>query len=1330
MAQDGGNDPADGPPPGDISAFTPHSDDDLPEGIAHANKGAFEGGDTGSTADSAENNSITKNDQQDNGRFNVPTNGPPSPLYGATPFTQQFLRFEEFGTDSLDLEGAMPASWNSLPTPADAQSVPDGQSLENFLDQAIWPIPTRKSNTAELNPWKTIIETYIERSLVTPPAEGRPSGEGWAHQRWDEFLPERYFQTATSGARVNGGFRDAKQDHGYANGEFAPGGLYHNTVGAPGFEGTTNGIPIKFHPNMPVQDPDTLWTFDGTFPPKLLQSRYGESVLMRHYNALPVDVSANRGFGIHTITTHEHNGHNPAESDGYANAFFFPGQFYDYRWPMVIAGHDSINTDASDPRSGAPDGSGGITNLQGDYRETMSTHWFHDHMLDFTAQNVYKGNVAMMNYYSSIDRGNEGIDDGVNLRLPSGTSLDWGNRDYDVNIVLAEKAWDTEGQLWFNPFNISGFVGDVMTVNWLYKPYMDVRARNYRFRLLNGSVSRYFKVGLMDEAGEPVPFHMVCNDGNIMEHAVYFPDGVLPSQGIAERYDIVVDFSQFQPGDKLFFVNLLQHRNGQVTDKVIPMEDIASGDYAPEAVDVDNDNVADRWINGDPVVGKFMEFRVQEYSGVDQSMNPADYEEGGLKMIPLRRPTETELANALHRTFEFEQQPTDETPWVIETDGGKGFSMDPRRLSAAPSQSANGLEIWRLVNSGSWSHPIHIHFEEGIILRRNGLPPPEWEQWARKDVYRLGPEADSGDVVEIALRFREFAGTYMEHCHNTQHEDHAMLLRWDIEHPGQVKLMPTPIPTWDGVGYADTVALPTARTGDAVGEFGPDLDDQALMIWLAGTELEQIDLLDAEIGDALNPTEDERLVGKIPLTVGTNIDSEGNEREVFFVWHDLSDEDLAEQYGVAWAGALTDTPFAAASEATFDENGWTFYGDLPNPVTRVNPKFKQFNDPNQPDQSAANTYSPLRRVNIDGKDVIVNTFFISWGDKDWEQLRIDVNSDPNDPNSFPDDPPNTTAPYNGLNWGGDTGHALEINTAAAEPYVRMKLHKSWTNNGDYLPYYIVVDSFPAGPANNMGVIYVPKHAFLGTTAVPLVQFLPPVPMSTPYASVFDASGHPLGKGAGVPDGFAFSAYPPTSGPTPFTDNQFIVHPNLRGGGPLGGQIGLPSYFMPEANYSPMWHIGFTHWIVDDPSEVTIVKGLEDLKLLRAEGKLMIHEWPGIRVFVDDYDFESPNPPHVVNCPTPITIDAVVQRANKALKLVEPEFVVSIERALPAGTSQLNWKSKPGVSYRAQWSSDLINWTDLPDSTFFGNGAFLSLSVTAPEARARYFRVVSDDESNP
>ena len=86
-------------------------------------------------------------------------------------------------------------------------------------------------------------------------------------------------------------------------------------------------------------------------------------------------------------------------------------------------------------------------------------------------------------------------------------------------------------------------------------------------------------------------------------------------------------------------------------------------------------------------------------------------------------------------------------------------------------------EIWNLRNeSGGWAHPVHIHFEEGRVLKRNGGTPPPWER-GRKDVYYLGPNEN----VSVFLRFRDFTGRYVMHCHNTIHEDHGMMIRYDIE---------------------------------------------------------------------------------------------------------------------------------------------------------------------------------------------------------------------------------------------------------------------------------------------------------------------------------------------------------------------------------------------------------------------------------------------------------------------------------------------------------------------------------------------------------------------
>ena len=158
-----------------------------------------------------------------------------------------------------------------------------------------------------------------------------------------------------------------------------------------------------------------------------------------------------------------------------------------------------------------------------------------------------------------------------------------------MNLLVADKAWDENGQLWFNIFNLDGFIGDRILTNWLYKPYFDVRARRYRFRILNGSVSRYFAIALVKQVqgsgGEFRPARRARASPTTGCRSTWSPttatswstrcastppwarehNAILPTQGIAERYDIVVDFADhgIQPGDKLYFVNVSSTANGQ-----------------------------------------------------------------------------------------------------------------------------------------------------------------------------------------------------------------------------------------------------------------------------------------------------------------------------------------------------------------------------------------------------------------------------------------------------------------------------------------------------------------------------------------------------------------------------------------------------------------------------------------------------------------------------------------------------------------------------------------------------------------------------------------------
>jgi len=663
----------------------------------------------------------------------IPTGAPPSPLFGVQPFTQPLYRFDV------------------LPR----------QPEPGFLN----PAPTAQANTTQqlLNP---ALEGV--RPGDTGPIEGRPPGPIWAHQDFNLFPPKIAVEVTQEGARTN-------------------------TTYNPGVPSNLNSginpatpIPVKFHPGLPTQDPLKVWTFNGTIPPKLLIGRYGEPILFRHHNLLPFDITQNGGFGRHTISTHEHNGHHGAENDGFTGAFFFPGQFYDYHYPIVLAGLKSINTTATDRMAGSPDDNGGIIKVPGDWHETMSTHWFHDHMFSFTSQNVYKGNAGMFNIYSALDRGNEEINDGVNLRLPSGTAKSWGNLDYDVNLMLANKAWDRDGQLFFDIFQDEGFLGDVVTVNCTYKPYFEVERRKYRFRILNGAVARFFKIALSD-GSEMI---QIANDGNLLPRSVKLTQ--LDEQGIAERYDIVIDFSRYKVGDKVWMVNLAEHLNGKKPFIVLSLAQALSGNSL------------------DPGVGKFLEFRiVRDPAQPDRSQVPST-------LIP--NPDLSKIPVVRERTFEFgrdaEQTSRDpvttgDGPWGIATDKGLFLAANFGRVSAAPRFGTR--EIWHLKNDGGgWDHPIHIHFEECQTLARDGKARnvPAAEQ-GRKDVWRLRPSKD----VTITLQFRDFAGMFMEHCHNTTHEDFAMLLRWEIDDKGApfVRPLPTPIPRPQGVQFQDPdETLPTA----------------------------------------------------------------------------------------------------------------------------------------------------------------------------------------------------------------------------------------------------------------------------------------------------------------------------------------------------------------------------------------------------------------------------------------------------------------------------------------------------------------------------------------
>jgi len=471
-------------------------------------------------------------------------------------------------------------------------------------------------------------------------------------------------------------------------------------------------------PNYPAQP---IWGYDGKYPGPTFHARYGTPVITRLFNELPQD---HVGYGSPELSMHLHNLHTSSESDGFTGDYWSPNKFGPtLNGPGLYKDHCYYNVYAGYENSRNPNHPDYLgPNAIGDWREALGTLWYHDHTLDSTGPNVVKGLAGFYILYDDIDSGNENPDpNNPNaLRLPSG--------DFDVPLMFQDMRFDASGKQFWDQMSPEGAVGDMVIVNGKIKPYFNVQPRKYRLRLLNGGPTRFYDFSLV-QGGVAKPFTHIANDGNLLEYPRMNQTKI--SLGMAERGDIIVDFSAFK-GKEVFLVNTLLQTD---TRKPGGSTTVAAGNQV-------------------------LKFKVANTTVADPSrVLTATTKLRNLPPIDLARV-------AQRRTFEFSRR---NGVWTVN---GQVFNVNS--ISANPKKGT--AEIWTLRNTGGgWAHPIHIHFEEGRILTRNGVAPPLHER-GRKDVYVLPPNGE----VEVYLQFRDFPGKYLMHCHNLVHEDHAMMVRWDM----------------------------------------------------------------------------------------------------------------------------------------------------------------------------------------------------------------------------------------------------------------------------------------------------------------------------------------------------------------------------------------------------------------------------------------------------------------------------------------------------------------------------------------------------------------------
>jgi len=301
----------------------------------------------------------------------------------------------------------------------------------------------------------------------------------------------------------------------------------------------------------------------------------------------------------------------------------------------------------------------------------------------------------------------------------------WGNRDFDVYLLIQDVAFDADGQLVFDIFDSDGFLGDVMHVNFQWKPTMDVLPRKYRFRALSAGMSRWIKLAVADSfdpgTARAVPVTVIANNGNI------FPRFVrnlreMDIQSTAERYDFVVDFSPFRVGQTLYLVNLLKFSNGRGPDASVGLREALSSRAQRE----------------DPCLGAITQFRVASaVESIDEpgTMNtianccgPNDMsrvdDPGADWEIPTVEPVRTRVIEIVRGGdgggVPFDH-PDGAEPWAMRVNGGDAYLADMRRVSNLPRPG--DVEHWTITSGGGWGHSLHLHFEEAKTLSRVGSNP-------------------------------------------------------------------------------------------------------------------------------------------------------------------------------------------------------------------------------------------------------------------------------------------------------------------------------------------------------------------------------------------------------------------------------------------------------------------------------------------------------------------------------------------------------------------------------------------------------------------------------
>ncbi len=358
------------------------------------------------------------------------------------------------------------------------------------------------------------------------------------------------------------------------------------------------------------------------------------------------------------------------------------------------------------------------------------TYWFHPHPHGRTGPQVYSGLAGL---FLVSD------DEETQAGLPSG--------EYDLPLIIQDRTFDTSNQLVYSTGGMGmmdGFLGERILVNGHPNFTLSVATRAYRLRLLNGSNSRIYKLAWSDGT----PLIVIGTDGGLLETPV--PRSyVMLAPG--ERIELWADFSQRPVGTEIVLQSLA------FSGAEVGMGGMMGGGQPLP--------------NGAPF--PVLKVRVERQEPEALTLPT--------KLSAMTRYRPTDAVNYSNpRTFavSLSMMGMMQVQWLLNE---RPFQME----EVAPNEKVklNTLEMWEFVNETTpmaMAHPIHIHGPLFQIIERQVRPDQiaSWETvragyvdegW--RDTVLLMP----GERVKVLLKFENYTGLYVYHCHNLEHEDAGMM---------------------------------------------------------------------------------------------------------------------------------------------------------------------------------------------------------------------------------------------------------------------------------------------------------------------------------------------------------------------------------------------------------------------------------------------------------------------------------------------------------------------------------------------------------------------------